>query len=130
MEDMEFEEIKEIIEEMDEYVPKSKVKRSTGERKTRWYRRKIEAFLKAFADAVEPGKIKKKEYEWVFDTFYNANEEYKVEVFSDENKKKSWINTFIKIANTIAKNNDIPVRIGRRDREGIFIFERLPEDIE
>ncbi len=125
-------EILELVEAMEEYVEtkKTSLKRAGEGKKGKWKRDKIEELLRRLAEIIEDpkeGKVSGRtiDYEVIYDKLYEGSEEHKERIFNDDKALMSWCNTFIKIANTIAKNNGIPIHVGRVRGEMKFKFTKV-----
>ena len=87
----------------------------------KWKKETIIQFLQWCERNLPKDKAKVLSIEDVFNTFYQANNEKIDDVKNNEKRLISFIRTFIKTTNKIAKQNGIKVHIGVKDKVNIKI---------
>ena len=87
----------------------------------KWRKETIIQFLQWCERNLSKDKAKVLSIEDVFNTFYQANNEEIDDVKNNEKRLISFIRTFIKTTNKIAKQNGIKVHIGVKDKVNIKI---------
>ena len=104
-----------------------------AERKGKWKRDLIIELGRWVHENCEPNHGKGYKLEQIYDLFYNGDEKHKEELFSDPERIKSFVNTFIKTVNTLMKNEGLSVRIRKRGDKISFIKaanENVEENVE
>jgi len=96
-------------------------KNGGGGKRGKWKRDLILQVAKWVADNCEPNRGKAYAIEHVYDLFYSGDEEHKEQIFTDPERLKSFVNTFMKTVNTLAKSEGINVRVKKRGNKVLFI---------
>ena len=102
-------------------VEATEIKRNKYTNGGKWKKETIVQFLQWCSKNLPKDKAKILTVEEIFRTFYEPNSEKLDDIKANEKRLTSFIRTFVKTANKIAKQNQISVHVGVSEKVNVKI---------